>query len=282
MVFGENLELLGGVDDHLVPVFIHVDAEFPFALHLHQVKWNLQPLAKKVPPNFYHLTVLLGREAPGEAFVLLFKVRCPLLHLTVPLHYLVDCHLLLYRLKHKLLLLLQPCLSLLDLHLQVFDIESKLLILFLSAILFFYVFILLVIDNMTFILGDDVEGTEHVQGIIDSPLHILEVYFLTELLVEFEDFVGNLGAGGHWLASDLIKHGSAQKHQFLIFLLLPIFTFFIRRRSFVVFVAVVFLIVVVYWLLFFFFHQLLPLRPAFKAFEGTGLLFLLRVDFSFP
>ena len=48
--------------------------------------------------------------------------------------------------------------------------------------------VVVVVDDIVFVFVDDVHGREHIERVVDTSLHILEVYFLaylTKLLVDF-------------------------------------------------------------------------------------------------
>lgn len=83
--------------------------------------------------------------------------------------------------------------------------------------------IIVVVENVVFVLMDDVHGTEDVQCIIHAALDIFEVdalSFLTEFSVHFKNFISDLGTGHHGAFFHLSKHWATEKHQFLVFFVL--------------------------------------------------------------
>lgn len=45
------------------------------------------------------------------------------------------------------------------------------------------------------------------------------MYYLTEFLIYFKDFVGNLSPCDHWFASDFLEDRLGEENQLLVFLL---------------------------------------------------------------
>jgi hypothetical protein len=83
------------------------------------------------------------------------------------------------------------------------------------------VFVVLVVDNVTLVLSDDVQCTQYIQSIIDSSLYIFEVDSFTELFVQVQDLISYLSACSHGFLLHLLQDCPAQEHQLLILLLCP-------------------------------------------------------------
>ena len=50
----------------------------------------------------------------------------------------------------------------------------------------------------------------------------LRITYIAELLVHFEDFICDLGAGDHWASSHLLEDGSRQENQLLVLALVVV------------------------------------------------------------
>ena len=55
-----------------------------------------------------------------------------------------------------------------------------------KAVVAWNVLIVVVVNDIVLVFPDDVHCTEYVQGVIDTPLHVLEVNFLSNLLTEIK------------------------------------------------------------------------------------------------
>lgn len=75
-----------------------------------------------------------------------------------------------------------------------------------------------VVDYVWLVLPNYIKCIKHIQGIVHSPLNILKIYslygkldeenmfYIAELFIEFQNFVGNLRSCSHWPLSNLFKN----------------------------------------------------------------------------
>ena len=68
--------------------------------------------------------------------------------------------------------------------------------------------VVLVVNDGVLHLADDVHGRQHIQSIVYSSLHVLELHFVTELLVQLKNLICYFSACGHGILSDALQNGS--------------------------------------------------------------------------
>lgn len=62
------------------------------------------------------------------------------------------------------------------------------------------------------ILVNDAKGAEHIESIVNAPLHVLEVHIHIPVLVNLKDPLGNLGASRLSVVHHLLQNLLRQKH----------------------------------------------------------------------
>lgn len=92
-------------------------------------------------------------------------------------------------------------------------------------------FVFVVVDNVVLVLTDDVHRTEHVQRVIHSALHVLEINLLAyldnlvrityfaEVFVHLQNFIGYLCARNHWSFPDFLQHRFRKEYKLFVFFL---------------------------------------------------------------
>lgn len=80
--------------------------------------------------------------------------------------------------------------------------------------------VVLIVPNEVLLLRDHLHGREHVEGIVNAPLHVLEVHLVAKALVELLDLVGYLCASRRRFGANAGQDGPTQEYKLLVLLFL--------------------------------------------------------------
>ena len=205
-------------------------------------------LVKKLVGNFNIASLELRQR-----YLLLDKLEEKLLFFPDPAAHVGD--LLLALLEHLWLQIVQELVA--GSHITTLDIVGILGTLVLvirpvEAKIFGNVLVIVVVNDVVSILANDTHGRQNIQRVIDTTLNILKIDFLAflkcakirikslnslvrglrityiaELLVHFEDFVGDLGASYHRARSHLLENRTRQENKLLVLALVVIAIFIV-------------------------------------------------------
>lgn len=79
--------------------------------------------------------------------------------------------------------------------------------------------VILVIENVVFVLENDLHGRKNVESVIYAPLHILELDTVAQLFIQLENLVRYFGSRGHRIFANTFQNGSAQENKLLVLFL---------------------------------------------------------------
>lgn len=80
-------------------------------------------------------------------------------------------------------------------------------------------FIIWIVDDCVPFFSYYIHCLKHIHCVVDASLDVFEIYIIAKLFVQYKNLVGDICPACIWVFSDALEHRSAQKHQFLVFLL---------------------------------------------------------------